>query len=265
VNRLQGRVAIITGGARGMGAATARTFVLEGANVIITDVLENEGLALAQDLGPHAVFFKHDVTDEVSWERLSAFALQKFEKIDILVNNAGIQLFKSLIETSLLDFNRVINVNLVGTFLGMRHIAPVMTEQKRGSIINVSSIDGMKGSNGIAAYATSKWAVRGLTKVAAMEFGHQGVRVNSIHPGWINTAMGVAPGTSPAETQQAAEAIPLQRIGQPTEVAAISLFLASDESSYMCGAELIIDGGMFTGQYYAALSGSPKVQSVDTI
>ena len=255
--RLAGKVAIITGGARGMGAATSRLFAQEGACVAIADLLEAEGAALAAELGANARFWKHDVTSEAAWARLVDEVAQTFGSADILVNNAGIIIFRSLLDTSLEDYKRVLEVNLVGEFLGIKAVAPGMVAKGRGAIVNISSVDGMKGANCLAAYASSKWGVRGLTKVAAMELGHKGVRVNSVHPGGVDTIMSNH-GNVPRDQLNGSYAnIPLQRIAGPEEVAAASLFLASDEASYVHGAEIVVDGGMTTGVYYAGFPGSP--------
>ena len=257
MGRLAGKVAIVTGGARGMGEATSRLFAAEGARVLIADVLDREGEALAGAIGSAALFRHHDVTDEASWEAVTTDAERQFGGVDVLVNNAGVLLFKALTDTTKAEFERVISVNLVGTFLGMKIVAPRMIERGKGSIINISSTAGISGQNGTVAYAASKFGVRGMTKIAALELGHRGVRVNSIHPGGINTVMGVAPGTPPEIIDQYYKAVPLQRIGQPVEVANVSLFLASDESSYVCGAEILADGGMLAGTYYPSLPGAP--------
>jgi len=257
--RLDGKVAIITGGARGMGGATTRLFAAEGAKVVIADVLDKEGAALAEELKGAAIFQHHDVSDEASWSSVMAKALAAFGKVDVLVNNAGVLLFKTLLDTSKADYERVLGVNLMGAFLGIKAVAPHMIERGSGSIVNVSSVDGMKGANSLGAYCSSKWGVRGLTKVAAMEFGHKGVRVNSIHPGGVDTAMGNPYGESRSEVNKRYTMVPLQRVGEPIEVARTSLFLASDDSSYICGAEIAVDGGMLTGQYYVGFPGAPGV------
>jgi 3alpha(or 20beta)-hydroxysteroid dehydrogenase len=259
MDRLKGKVAIITGGARGMGAATVRLFVAEGAKVLIADLLEAEGQALAKELGANAQYIRHDVSDETSWQAVVALAKSAFGGIDILVNNAGVLLFKTLQTTEKAEFERVININLVGTFLGLRIVGAELLAQGRGSIVNISSVDGMKAANGLGAYCSSKWAVRGLTKVAAMEYGHKGVRVNSVHPGGVDTAMGNPYAEQKAEVNKRYTMVPLQRVGEPEEVARTSLFLASDESSYLCGAEIAVDGGMLTGQYYVGFPGAPGV------
>jgi 3alpha(or 20beta)-hydroxysteroid dehydrogenase len=258
MSRLKGKVAIITGGARGMGAATASLFVAEGARVVIADVLDDDGSRLAEELGAAARFVRHDVADEASWAALIEKTRAAFDSPDVLVNNAGILLFKTLQDTSRDEFERVLRVNLLGSFLGIKAVAPLMIARGRGSIVNISSSDGMKGANGLGAYASSKWGLRGLTRVAAMELGHQGVRVNSVHPGGIDTVMANPQGVSRETLNPRFKFVPLQRVGAPEEVAQTTLFLASDESSYLCGAEIAVDGGMLTGQYYFGLPGAPS-------
>jgi 3alpha(or 20beta)-hydroxysteroid dehydrogenase len=260
MRRLAGKVAIITGAARGMGAATARLFAAEGARVTIADVLDSEGDAVARDIGEMALFQHHDVSDEESWDRLVRETIAHFGGVDVLINNAGILLMKGLLDIQKQEFERVLAINLLGTFLGIKATAPKMIERGGGAIVNISSVDGMKGANSTGAYSASKWGVRGLTKVAAMELGHRGVRVNSIHPGGVNTAMGVRPGPEGlAMAQKFYKAIPLGRIGEPEEIAKVSLFLASEESSYLCGAEIVVDGGMIVGQYYMSQPGAPAI------
>ncbi|MDE0855159.1 MAG: glucose 1-dehydrogenase [Nevskia sp.] len=255
--RLDGKVAIITGGARGMGGATSRLFAAEGAKVVIADVLDKEGAELAAELKGSAIFQHHDVSDEASWASVVAKAIATFGQVDILVNNAGILLFKTILETSKAEYERVIGVNLMGAFLGIKAVAPHMIGRGKGSIVNVSSTDGMKGANGLGAYSSSKWGLRGLTRVAAMELGHKGVRVNSIHPGGIDTAMGNPYGEAREEVNKRYTFVPLQRVGEPSEAAHCSLFLASDDASYVCGAEIAVDGGMLTGPYYVGFPGAP--------
>lgn len=259
MGRLDGKIAIVTGGARGMGAATSRRFVAEGAKVAIADVLEDAGRALAEELGDAARFWKLDVTSEDEWARVVAEVEEAFGGIDVLVNNAGVLLFKGLLDTTKADYERVLGVNLVGEFLGIKAVAPRMIARGRGSIVNVSSVDGMKGANSLVAYASSKWGVRGLTKVAAMELAHKGVRVNSVHPGGVDTIMSNHDGRARNELDKSYANVPMQRIGGPEEVAAASLFLASDDSSYINGAELVVDGGMTVGTYYDGFPGAPGV------
>lgn len=239
-----------------MGEATVRQFVQEGAKVVIADLL-SEGEELARELGNHAIFHRADISREDDWHSLLAASENAFGKPDVLVNNAAMQRFRSILECEVEDFRQVLDVNLVGTFLGLKVIGGAMVRNRRGSIVNISSIDGMRGANGYAAYSSSKWGVRGLTKVAALEFGPRGVRVNSVHPGGVYTAMGNPTDTPVADLDQAFGMVPAQRIGQAHEVAAASLFLASDEASYIIGAELSVDGGWAAGSYNMMLSGAP--------
>ncbi|KVG65049.1 glucose 1-dehydrogenase [Burkholderia pseudomultivorans] len=257
MGRLEGKVAIVTGGARGMGEATCRLFVAEGARVVIGDVLEAEGTALARELGDAARFMRLDVADEANWARVADATVEQFGRIDVLVNNAAVLMFGAITELSKRDFERAVSVNLVGTFIGIRAVAPQMMAQQRGSIVNISSVDGLRGVNALAAYVSSKWGVRGLTKVAALELGHRGVRVNSIHPGGVNTVMSNPTGAPLDEINPHYANVPLQRIGLPDEIARATLFLASDDASYCNGAELSVDGGMAAGAYYPGLPGAP--------
>ncbi len=258
--KLQGKTAIITGGARGMGAATSRLFAAEGAKVAIADLLDAEGAALAAELGDAVRFYHHDVTSEADWAKLVAAVEADLGPVDILVNNAGILLFRTLFDTTLADYQKVLNVNLVGEFLGIKAVGPGMVARGKGAIVNISSVDGMKGANGLGAYSSSKWGVRGLTRVAAMELGHKGVRVNSVHPGGVDTVMTNQEGLDRDQIDQGYGNIPLQRIGAPEEVAKASLFLASDDASYLTGAEIVVDGGMVIGQYYEGFPGAPGVE-----
>lgn len=257
--RLDNKVAIITGGARGMGAATSRLFVDAGARVVIADLLDADGEALAAELGSAAHFHHHDVSDPASWGALVAATIERWGQLDILVNNAGVLLFRTLLDTRPEEFEKVLRVNLMGSFLGIQAVAPHMIERGSGAIVNVSSVDGMKGANGLGAYCSSKWGLRGLTRVAAMELGHRGVRVNSVHPGGVDTVMGNPRGLERAAVNNSFANIPLQRIGAPEEIARTSLFLASEAASYLCGAEIAVDGGMLTGQYYPGMPGAPGV------
>lgn len=259
MGRLNDKVAIITGGARGMGAATSRLFAAEGAKVAIVDLLDEAGEALATELGDAARFYHHDVTSEDGWAKLVEAVEADLGPVDILVNNAGILLFRALLETTRDEYETVLNVNLVGEFLGIKAVAPGMIARGKGSIVNISSVDGMKGANGLAAYSSSKWGVRGLTRVAALELGHKGVRVNSVHPGGVDTMMTNQDGRSRDAVSERFGNIPLQRVGAPEEVAKATLFLASDDASYLAGAEIAVDGGMLTGQYYVGMPGAPGV------
>ena len=242
MGRLQDRTALISGGARGQGAVEARLFAGEGANVVLTDVLDEEGERTADIIGGR--FLHHDVTSEEEWAAVVARAVELHGGIDILVNNAGIYRIGSLLETSLEEYRSVIEVNQVGVFLGMRAVAPAMIEGGGGSIVNISSLAGLRGGGGGIAYGASKWAVRGMTKSAAVALAPHGIRVNSIHPGVIETPMlGDTSMAVPGNIERFAEGAPLGRIGQPEEVARLALFLASDESAYSTGSEFIVDGG----------------------
>ncbi len=245
--RLQGRVALITGAAGGIGACVARRLGEDGATLLLTDT-DADGVwrtaAELAELGGSVAARGHDVTSEAEWEAVSGWALEKEGRVDVLVNNAGVFLAAALGETSLEDFRRVLDVNVVGVFLGMRAVVPTMTTQQGGSIINVSSVAGLMGSPYLSAYAASKWAVRGMTKVVAKETARFGVRVNSVHPGQIDTDMNARQReATPELVERLIRSIPLQRIGTPEEVAHAVAYLACDESLYVTGSELVIDGG----------------------
>lgn len=231
---------MITGGARGIGAAYARILIAEGAKVVIGDVLDTQGQALAADLGADAAYVHLDVTQPEQWQSAVAFAVKTFGGLNILVNNAGIASAAPIAEFSLEIWRKTLDVNLTGTFLGMQAAIPEIGKAKGGSIINISSVEGLRGSAGLHAYVASKFAVRGLTKSVALDVAHLGIRVNSIHPGLIDTDM---TKNISAEALQ----IPMGRSAKPAEVANLMLFLASDESSYSTGAEFVIDGGLTIG------------------
>ncbi len=246
--RLQGKVALVTGAARGQGEAEARLFVREGASVVVADVLDAEGEAVAKDLGAAACYVHLDVTSESDWEAAVAAAVAKFANLDVLVNNAGIVAMAMLADTTLADYRRVIDVNQIGVFLGMRSVIAAMTAAGGGSIVNISSIDGLAGMAGMTSYVASKFAVRGMTKTAALELGPRGIRVNSVHPGLIETPMlHTGAADIDAGLAQVAKRFPVGRIGTADEVAHVSLFLASDESSYCTGTEFVVDGGLMAG------------------
>jgi 3alpha(or 20beta)-hydroxysteroid dehydrogenase len=243
VGRLSGKVALVTGAAGGQGAAAARRFVEEGARVVVADVNDEAGKEFAADIGAH--YLHLDVSVEDEWAAAAAEVVEVYGPPTVLVNNAGILHFSMLVDTKLDDYLRVINVNQVGTFLGMRALAPLMVEAGGGSIINVSSVEGLKATPALTAYTASKFAVRGMTKVAALELARKGVRVNSVHPGAIET--GLLPnalGGQPVDLTYVGKRVPLRRVGQPAEIAELVLFLASDESSYCTGAEFVADGGV---------------------
>ena len=238
--RLTGRTALISGAARGMGAAHARELVAEGARVVLGDVLDDAGAATAEELGAAARFVHLDVTQPDQWRDAVALAVSEFGSLDILVNNAGIVNGGPLHKYELAAWNRIIEINLTGTFLGIQSVATTMVGQRRGSIINISSIEGFRGSAMSHGYVASKFGVRGLTKSAAQELARYNVRVNSIHPGMIRTPMieGIAEDLLP---------IPLGRPGEPVEVSKFVCFLAGDDSSYATGTEFVVDGGLISG------------------
>ena len=245
MGRLSGKVAIVTGASQGMGAAHAKAFVEAGAKVVLTDLNEAAGQALADSLGENAIFVKQDVSKQADWDKVLAAANAKFGVVNVLVNNAGV--LGKLAETTDLteaDFNFVVAINQTGVFLGMQAVIPGMIQAGGGSIVNISSVAGMVAIYGAPnlAYVASKFAVRGMTKQVAVEYGKNNIRVNSIHPGYIKTPMMVA--ATDEEGGEALAQIPLGRMAETSEVANLALFLASDESSFITGMEHIIDGGM---------------------
>ena len=237
---LDGKVAIITGAARGQGEAEARLFVAEGARVMLTDVL-SEGEAVAKALGDLAAFSLHDVSKAADWERVVKSTTDRFGRLDILVNNAAIYRMRTLNDTTDEDWDEITRVNQRGPFLGMRTAAPAMRKVGGGSIINISSGAGLRGVRNMIAYATSKWAVRGMTKCAALELAADRIRVNSVHPGVIETPM--LKHNPDALNQAMVRATPISRIGQPEDIARMVLYLASDAASFVTGAEFTVDGG----------------------
>ncbi|HET6184475.1 MAG TPA: glucose 1-dehydrogenase [Acetobacteraceae bacterium] len=242
--RLASKVALITGAASGMGAATARRFVAEGAKVVIADMLEDEGRQVAASLGGAAQFERLDVTDDGNWKSVVAATVARFGGLDILVNNAGISgsAYIDLLDDAL--WHKVMEVNATGVFLGMRHAIPAMRERGGGSIINFSSISGFVGQPRVhMAYNASKGAVRVMTKSAAVQFGRDKIRVNSVHPGLMPPMRTSGATADPAVRAKMIAMIPLGRTGEVDEVANAVLFLASDEASYITGAELVVDGG----------------------
>lgn len=243
MGRLSGKVAIVTGGARGQGAAEAEMFVAEGATVVVTDVLTEPGEALAKSIG--ATFMRHDVRSEEEWSEVARSTLERHDRIDVLVNNAGIYRRAKLLDTTLEEFRLITDINQIGVFLGMRAVAPAMIEQRSGSIINISSIAGLLAAPGALAYGASKFAVRGMTKTAAAELARYGIRVNSIHPGMIDTDMMTeVTGGDQGRHDRMAHNVPLGRAATADEVASLALYLASDESRYSTGSEFVVDGGI---------------------
>jgi 3alpha(or 20beta)-hydroxysteroid dehydrogenase len=254
---LTGSVALISGGARGQGACEARLFAQLGAHVAIGDVLEEEGAAVAESIGEQALFCKLDVTSAADWKAAVASSVDRFGKLDVLVNNAGIAPSGAdLHDTPEELFMRVVAVNQLGVFLGMKLAFEPLKANGGGSIVNISSTAGMRGVDRAMPYSATKWAVRGMTKTAALEYGRHGIRVNSVHPGAIDTDM-VGWARLPQEARHAVVGgLPISRIGAPIEVARMVAFLASDASSYSTGAEFIVDGG--------SLVGTPLFRDVET-
>ena len=244
---LEGRVALISGAARGMGAEEARRFVAEGARVLLADVLDEEGENVAAELGEAARYVHLDVTREGDWLAAVALAESSFGKLDVLVNNAGILRFGLLEKTPLEEFELVVRVNQVGPFLGMKSSVPAMRRAGGGSIVNISSLAGMQGVGGAVSYTASKFALRGMTKVAAIELGQDSIRVNSVHPGGVATPMTQPFGGEETVEDASTYTSPIPRMGRPEEVANLVLWLASDQSSYCTGSEFVVDGGACAG------------------
>jgi 3alpha(or 20beta)-hydroxysteroid dehydrogenase len=247
--RLHGKVAIITGAASGIGEATARLFAREGAAVTIADRSADQGQTVAADIGASATFQRHDVADEESWATLVEATLARSERIDILVNNAGILRHALLKDMSRADFDGLFAINVTGVFLGMKAVASAMIAQRAGAIVNMSSTGGFRATNATGAYTASKFAVRGLTRTAALELGPLGIRVNSVHPGWVVTPLTNPAGIDPAKLDKGAGEVPLQRAGRPEDIAEACLYLASDAAAYCTGTELLVDGGHMAGRY----------------
>jgi len=251
MGRLDGKVALITGGARGMGKSHARHFAAEGARVVIGDVLDDKGQAVADGL-EHCRYVHHDVTSEADWAAAVAAVLDAYGKLDVLVNNAGILRHAPIAEMDPAEFRRVIDVNLAGCWLGVHTVAPVMIAAGGGSIVNVSSIEGLAGAAGLSAYSASKFGIRGVTRSAAQELGPLGIRVNSVHPGGVLTSMSLSMAEHMTGVDPAAflKAMPIARFAEPIEISRLVAFLASDESSYTTGAEFVADGGLLSGPGY---------------
>ena len=242
MGRLDGKVAIVTGGARGQGEAEVRLFAGEGARVVISDVLVDEGEALAAELGDQVAFQRHDVSSEEEWEAAVTATIDRFGEVHVLVNNAGIAHTGRITDHSVADYERLVAVNQLGVFLGIRSVIAPMSAGGGGSIVNISSGAGIRATKYMIGYAATKYAVTGMTASAALELARHQIRVNSIHPGVIETPM-LAINTDEV-TRAMVKATPMRRMGAPSEIAQVALFLASDESSYMTGAHLPVDGGV---------------------
>jgi 3alpha(or 20beta)-hydroxysteroid dehydrogenase len=253
MGRLDGKVALITGGARGMGKSHVRHFVAEGARVVFGDVLDDKGARVAARLdGQSCRYIHHDVTSEADWAAAAAAAVDTFGRLDVLVNNAGVLKFAPIADMPLDDFRRILDVNAVGSWLGMKAAIGPMKAAGGGSIINISSIEGFTGAAGLSAYSASKFAIRGMTKVAARELGQFGIRVNSVHPGGVITSMilSQAEAADQMDPEAFLKAMPLSRFAEPAEISRLVVFLASDESSYSTGSEFVADGGLLSGPGY---------------
>jgi len=248
MGRLDGKIAIVTGGAQGQGAAISRAFAAEGAQVAIADVADEPGTLLAKELGQRSGaesvhFWHHDVSDEASWQALVAAVGERFGPVSVLANNAGILRFGEIATQPVEEFELLWRVNTLGCFLGIRSVVEAMAAGGGGSIINASSIEGLAGMPFVSAYTSTKFAIRGLTKAAALELGPRGIRVNSVHPGMIDTGMTRGVGADDAAMEFGAKKVALKRVGHPEDIAPLYVYLASDESSFMTGAEIAIDGG----------------------
>jgi 3alpha(or 20beta)-hydroxysteroid dehydrogenase len=264
MGRLDGKVALVTGAARGTGAATAELFVGEGARVVLGDVNEEGVRTLAAKLGPAARGLRLDVASEGDWERAVAFALAEFGGLDALVNNAAVLHLAALEDTQVADFERLVRVNQIGTFLGIRAAVAPMRRAGRGSIVNVSSVDGLAGKNGVVAYASTKWAVRGITRVAALELGRYGIRVNSVCPEAGSADMlrpYFPPGVDPEKVLARQQGLLATQIGRSVaervlDVAKLIAFLASDDAASCTGADFAVDGGNTAGRIVKGAPGA---------
>jgi 3alpha(or 20beta)-hydroxysteroid dehydrogenase len=255
VGRLDGKVALITGGARGMGKSHVRHFVAEGAKVVFGDVIDDKGEYVAAKLGGDSCrYIHHDVTSEEQWAAAVTTALDTFGRLDVLVNNAGVLKYVAMADMPLAEFHAILDVNAVGCWLGMKSVIAPMTAAGAGSIVNISSIEGFTGAAGLTAYSASKFAIRGMTKAAARELGPAGIRVNSVHPGGVITSMMLEAASTWKDAQESGDgfvkAMPLGRFAEPAEISRLVVFLASDESSYSTGSEFVADGGILAGPGY---------------
>ena len=252
MGKLEGKVALITGGARGMGKSHVQHFIAEGARVVFGDVRDDQGKFVASKLDEGSGRYVHlDVTSEDDWAAAVTATEEAFGRLDVLVNNAGILTFAPIAEMPLDGFRRVLEVNAVGCWLGMKSVIEPMKRAGGGSIVNISSVEGFTGAAGLSAYSASKFAVRGMTKAAAQELAEFGIRVNSVHPGGVMTRMVLESEDARADSAEAfMKAMPLHRVADPVEISRLVAYLASDESSYSTGSEFVADGGLLSGPGY---------------
>lgn len=241
MGKLQDKVVVITGGAQGMGKLHVKKAIAEGAKVVITDINDELGQKTANSLGDDVLFIKHDVSKETDWNHVIQEVMNKWNRIDVLVNNAGITYNKTIDQISLEDYMKIVNINQVSVFLGIKTVSKIMKSQKQGSIINISSMNGLVG--GAIGYTDTKFAVRGMTKAAAKELSPYNIRVNSVHPGVIKTPMLEQDDVKEA-VKEFEKTIPMRRVAQPEEVSKLVCFLGSDDASYSTGSEFVIDGGI---------------------
>lgn len=257
MERMAGKVALVTGGARGIGEGIVRRFVAEGGKVAIADILDADGQALASELGDAACYIHLDVTQRSEWDVAIAAVEAKWGRLDCLVNNAGVIVFKRIDDLVEAEIRRLLDINLMGVIFGTQAAIPALERAGGGSIVNMSSADGISGANSLSVYCASKFAVRGFTKATALELGPRGIRVNSIHPGGIFTPL-ANPTKVPREHYDKGFWIyPAQRAGDPADIGAAAAFLASDDGKYCIGTELSVDGGLNAGHYYMAMPGAP--------
>ena len=248
MNQLAGKIALVTGSASGIGEACARRFAAEAATVIVSDINVAAGTAVAAEIG--ASFLQLDVTDETAWAATIAEITARCGGLDVLVNNAGAGTGGGLARETLADHRRVMDINVTGTWLGIRAALPAFAARSGGAVVNISSIDGLVGVEGLSTYVGSKFAVTGLTRSLALELGAANIRVNSVHPGITATPMVMKnPGAAMARLEAAIARQPIKRMADPAEIAAAVLFLASDQASYITGTSLVVDGGHIAGPY----------------